>query len=291
MIKKIIFTLIIFLFIGCSAKVVNEKESLKIISYNIYVGMQKDTTANKLLFAEWIKGQDPDILAIQEANGFTQKSLKAFAESYSHPYAILIKEWGYPVAITSKYPIVNVEKVLDNMTHGFIKARIKGHNFIVTHLHPNSYIERNREVDLITETIKYSRDDTKWIVMGDFNSISPADKSHYDNSPQYLEQMKQLAIQRPHSINLKNDSLYYGVIGKILDFGLLDPLKEKSEKYISSCPTKIEYDQISEEASARYDYIFLSKDLMNNVKSISIAKDNFTHYYSDHYPVILEVVY
>ena len=72
------------------------EKPLKIIAYNILEGMKNDTTAGKQEFAAWVRTQDPDILALQETNGFTQESLQALAESYGHPYAILCKEPGYP---------------------------------------------------------------------------------------------------------------------------------------------------------------------------------------------------
>lgn len=87
------------------------KQAMKIISYNIEYGMRADTTAGKTIFSTWMRNQDPDIVCLQEANKFTQKSLEALAASYGHPYAVLQKEKGFPTAITSKYPIVNIMKV------------------------------------------------------------------------------------------------------------------------------------------------------------------------------------
>ena len=84
------------------------KQAMKIISYNIEYGMRADTTAGKTIFSTWMRNQDPDIVCLQEANKFTQKSLEALAASYGHPYAVLQKEKGFPTAITSKYPIVTL---------------------------------------------------------------------------------------------------------------------------------------------------------------------------------------
>ncbi|MEB3375287.1 hypothetical protein SFC43_25780 [Bacteroides sp. CR5/BHMF/2] len=39
-----------------------------------------------------MRNQNPDIVCLQEANKFTQKSLEALAASYGHPYAVLQKE-------------------------------------------------------------------------------------------------------------------------------------------------------------------------------------------------------
>ena len=53
------------------------KQAMKIISYNIEYGMRADTTAGKTIFSTWMRNQDPDIVCLQEANKFTQKSLEA----------------------------------------------------------------------------------------------------------------------------------------------------------------------------------------------------------------------
>ena len=57
------------------------KQAMKIISYNIEYGMRADTTAGKTIFSTWMRNQDPDIVCLQEANKFTQKSLEALAAS------------------------------------------------------------------------------------------------------------------------------------------------------------------------------------------------------------------
>ena len=82
------------------------KQAMKIISYNIEYGMVP-VHRRKTIFSTWMRNQDPDMVSLQEANKFTQKSLEALAASYGHPYGTCCrKEKGLPTAITSKYPIV-----------------------------------------------------------------------------------------------------------------------------------------------------------------------------------------
>ena len=57
----------------------SETKNLKIICYNILYGMRRDTTQGKRLFAEWVRQQNPDILALQEVNDFTQFTLETLA--------------------------------------------------------------------------------------------------------------------------------------------------------------------------------------------------------------------
>ena len=102
MCKSIIFSLRLLLLtaiIIATTNVSAQKLPMKIISYNIFIGMKTDTTAAKSKFSAWLKQNDPDILALQEVNKFTQSSLETLARSYDHPYAVLLKEPGYPVYI------------------------------------------------------------------------------------------------------------------------------------------------------------------------------------------------
>ena len=85
--------------------------------------MRRATTEGKSVFAEWVRAQDPDILAMQETNDFTQIRFEELARSYGHGFAVLGKEPGmpgsvemrtkFPVSVSSKTPVVNVDKVLD----------------------------------------------------------------------------------------------------------------------------------------------------------------------------------
>lgn len=280
-----------------------QKKEWKLISYNVYWGMQKDSTENKSKFAAWIKAQDPDIVALQEMNGFTQQNpefapkganpnnLQKFAESYGHPYVFIVREpapdgsISFPVAITSKYPIVNVTRVVDNASHGFLTAEIEGMHFVVTHFHPFSSEKRGYEIDQILATIKSKPAGEKWLFMGDLNSVSPLDKSAYDDN-KLRDFIREDRKKRPHNKNLgKDDELDYTIQQKILDFGFVDALKVTHPQFIASAPTKLFYDQ--SKFPLRYDYLYVSSNMKNDIVKCEIMKDDFTDYYSDHYPVLL----
>ena len=246
---------------------------MKIISYNILEGMKDDTTAHKQVFAAWVRQQDPDILALQETNGFTQESLQALAESYGHPYAILCKEPGYPPAITSKYPIVNVRRVTDNMTHGFVMADIGGYHVISIHLNPHSRAKRMKEAEILLHTLATQDDPTKWIIMGDFNSFSPYDSLHYADG-QYARLQIQRRVKSPHLQNLDNDRADFSVQSRILESGLVDVSHLMHKDYQSTFPT-VRYTG-KNSLHHRYDYIFVSKDLKGKVRDQQILRDEFT---------------
>ena len=265
-----------------------DAKQLKIISYNVYNGMKLDESEGKQKYIDWAKAQDADIIAWQEMNFFTREKLEKFAASYGHKYAILLKESPedaafFPVAITSKYPIINVNKVVDNLWHGALYADIGNYHFVVTHMNPFWTAKRIDEINLIIDSIKYSRDPKgKWIIAGDLNSFSPADKSDYDKST-LLEDIKEKQKKRPILENLVDGKLSYTVQQNLLNAGFIDALKIKHKEFIATAPTKVFYDQAS--VPLRYDYIYVSPPLKNNVIDVQVIKDDFTDKYSDHYPV------
>jgi len=295
---KGIVKILVFLLLGgifsptASAQELKSKETLKLISYNVYWGMKQDDTENKSKFVEWIKAQDPDILALQEMNGFTQKALESLAEAYGHSYSYIVREpfadgsISFPMAITSKYPIVNVRKVVENNIHGFIEAEIEGLHFIVTHFHPFSAEKRVSEIGQILATIE-SKDPKmkkKWLFMGDLNSVSPLDKSEYDNN-KLRDFIREDRKKRPHNENLKNNELDYSIQNSILNFGFVDAFKVKNPQFVASAPTKMFYDQ--SKFPLRYDYLYVSPNMKKDIVECDIIKDDFTDIYSDHYPVVL----
>jgi exodeoxyribonuclease III len=88
---------------------------------------------------------------------------------------LLIEGEKFPVAITSKYPIVNVQKVSDNMDRGFIVARIKDFNVVSLHFTPFDYRKRRQEVELLLAHINAQSSKQPWLIMGDFYTVSPAE--------------------------------------------------------------------------------------------------------------------
>ncbi len=266
-----------------------EAKTIKVLDYNTYKGMSQDSTINKAQFVEWMKQLSPDIVGLEEVNYFTQSVLENFSNKYGHPYAVLLKEKGYPVALTSRYPIVNVQRVTDNMQHGLIMAQILDYHVIVTHLSPHRWEKRGQEIDLILATIKATAPKGKWIILGDFNSYSPVDAKAYTDGL-LKKRTADLEQKFKSHKNLRNHELDYSVIQKVLDSGLVDALKVKHPEFVPSVPTKVlEHANLDENPPFRIDYIFVSSPLKKKIQSCEILKTPFTDTHSDHYPVLMEL--
>src|SRR5690606_34806120 len=166
-------------FLTCVSAHVHAQQTLRILTYNIYEGFKNDTLLYKQ-FARWASQIDPDIVALQEMNRFTQRGLEAFAAAYGHPYAVLSKPDGFPVALSSKYPIVNVQKVIDNMWHGYLYANVKGIHIFVVHLCPITYEKRRDELLLIHANAATMLKDEEIDIMGDYNAVTREDEKYND---------------------------------------------------------------------------------------------------------------
>ena len=265
--------ILILIFSAACALQAFAENKVRVISYNILEGMKTDTTPGKQVFVGWVKKQDPDILALQECNKFKQKTLGELARSYGHPYAVIVKEKGYPTGLTSKYPITDVQRVTNNMTHGFIVARVKDFNIVVLHLNPHGYAKRRAEIDQILATIGAAPSQKRWIVMGDFNAVSPLDKNNYSDG-QVLAEFQRAPTASTNLIDGK--ALDFEVQQRILDFGLKDAGKMM--------------DSTHEITGKRIDFIYVSQDLAPKVTTARFLWDDFTAAYSDHRPILLELM-
>lgn len=266
-----------------------QNKRLRVITYNILEGMKLDTSVGKPNFVNWLKEMDPDVLAMQEVTGFTQASLEKLAQSYGHPYAVLLIEGEkYPVALTSKYPIVNVQKVSDNMDRGFIMARIKDVNVVCLHFTPFDYRKRAQEVDLLLAYINAQPVKQRWMIMGDFNTVSPADSAVYRDG-RMVANYEAYEKKYPPIQKLFNGKLDYTVIEKIIANGFTDALKTTTPEFVKTVHPKRFEPKTHPDVPSRIDFIFVSKDLVKKIAASRVLVDDFTDNYSDHYPVLMDL--
>ena len=120
----------------------------KILSYNVWYGFSKVPDRKKTWLA-WMKEQDPDVVSLQELNGYSPQILAEDALSYGHSYSVLLKEEGFPTGITSRYPIEDIQKITEGFHHGLIRVRIQEIYFYVIHLHPSNWEFRKAEIMMI----------------------------------------------------------------------------------------------------------------------------------------------
>ena len=256
-------------------------ETLKVLSYNVLEGMKLDKANDYNNFVTWVSEQAPDIMAIEETNGFTKEKLTALSARWGHPYAEMCKESGYPVSITSKYPIEVVSRILDGVWHGGIHVKIKGINILVLHLYPFSYTPsgsnaangdayRLEEIQTyLDNTIRKYPDEKYWLMMGDFNARSRVDNWFYN----YPENDTRLLVHD----HIRNNT------------DLVDIIAERNPgRFISSTY-----------GNARIDFMYASPSMYGRVANALIVIDKWTtatkspyvsNFYdpSDHRPILVD---
>ena len=262
----------------------------KILSYNVLKGLQQDSL-NINRYISWVNKLDPDMVAYQEMNGFTQKSLEDLSHRYRHPYALQSKLEGFPVALSSKTPLVDFRKVTENMWHSYIYAKVKGLNVFVIHFSPFSYKKRQEEVTNIIAQAKALPANEPILIMGDFNSLDAADSAQYDAT--VVKPMLAAEKKEAHIRNLNNGQVDYTVLKALKDAGFKDSFWLSNKTFKHSVPTSKDGNgQIgknTEKKGKRIDYLWVNDAASRLVTKSDIIHDEDTHILSDHYPVYVEL--
>ena len=154
--------------------------NLRFITHNIWYGFSK-VPDRKDIWIKWMNEQDPDIVALQELNGYTEQGLADDAKSYGHSYSVLLKEEGFPTGITSRYPIEDIQRIREGFHHGLIRVRIRGIYIYIVHLHPSNWETRLFEINQIIQDVEALPQNAKVILAGDFNTFSPLDSVYYSH--------------------------------------------------------------------------------------------------------------
>ncbi len=273
-----------------------KNDQLKVISYNIWNGFDwgKDD-ARRTELQQWVTGQQPDVVALQELCKYTPEKLKEDAKSWGHSYSVLLKTTGYSVGLTSQFPIELKEKLLEGLHHGALHCQINGIDFLVVHLHPGSIQRRRDEARLLASKIDEIREqNSRYMVMGDFNANSPFDADLYKSEDSLLSRMRKDNEGKGLDGNLDNNSLDFSVISGFLSLPLYDVVyghtKGMVERVSFPAPILIpQYFNSFEHVQScrqRIDYILVSRELSINCVEARICNNEDNWYLSDHFPVI-----
>ena len=285
-IRFIVCCAILYLNASFSGK---EKKDFTVISYNVWNGFESQDH-RRAAFVQWAKQQNADVIAFEELNNFTQASFSQLANSFGHPYAVISKEKGYPVGISSRYPIQNVYKLMKGMHHGCLYAEIKGISFFVVHFSPFSSAFRLQEADSVAQVLqKRNKLNGQAIVLGDFNAFSPKDSLFYNTSAakdsMYVEEMKNSKLR---NLN-KDNNIDYQVISRFLENGFYDSFSLFHKTFQSSYPSKA-YALAPVSSQCRIDHMLISQKIKTKCKGMEIIKDVVTDTLSDHYLIKLRLL-
>ncbi|MEO6761725.1 MAG: endonuclease/exonuclease/phosphatase family protein [Candidatus Saccharimonadales bacterium] len=250
------------------------------MTYNIL-----DGGGNRLdLIAKVINNAHPDIITINEANGFNEdngQKLKRLSQKTGLPYyhLALSGEYDYHVAVISKIPFKARQEVHPLMRAGIIvvvETEFGDVSICGTHLTPYSEAQRIPEIRLIIDSQKKYKNR---VLMGDMNSLSSNDgypsSMPEDFNESQLKKFTKDKILQFQVTNTINTAKYIDVAIK---------LRKQADK---TAPTSSNQDVTH--ASTRLDYIFVSTNLESHIASYQVIKDELTERASDHYPVLVEL--
>lgn len=255
----------------------NNLSKIRVISYNVLSALNDEDRRDKLIV--WLNQQDAEVVAFQELCGLTQETFSMHAKKWGHSYAVIIKENGYPVGISSKKPIEVKNKLLDGFGHGLLHIRTYNMEFLITHLNPSNKERRLKEANNIVEYIQKESLDTL-MLMGDMNAHSPMDADYLENN----------------SINLSMDYLDYFSISRFLSAKLFDPCRTFVEvERRMTFPSKLlmtvsKQNYHHKKRLERIDYILVDSEIMKNVVDAYVFNGKETDYISDHYPIAVDLI-
>jgi len=271
-----------------------QERSLKVITYNIWNGYDwgKDN-ARRADLVNWMKEQQPDIVALQELCKYSPNKLKEDAKGWGHEYSVLLKTKGYSVGLTSKYPIELKEKIFKGMHHGALHCQTNEIDIFIVHLSPGSYLKRRDEAKIIIQKLDEIADkNARYMVLGDFNAHSPFDAYLYKNNI-LLDRLRESNKDKPKNGNLVDNELDYSVLSEFLSFQLIDVCQrfttgiEERGSFPAQSLEKINNETKEQLISRleRIDYIMVSPELAKKCIRAKVHNGKENWFLSDHYPV------
>lgn len=274
---KLLIITLAFLTVALSASA-QDQMPLKILTYNVLVGF--DHGKSTRIAAKWIKEQQTDLVALQELRGITQKKLDEVSASWGHPHAVILKENGFPVGLTSKSPIEVIEKRVKDMWHGYLHCKVRDTHLFVVHLSPSKHTVRVQEAELLATKIQpLLAAKQSVIVLGDFNCNSPLDREWLEKRP---------STEGWRKVSPDNADPNYLTMTRFRSLGLTDlvHLKQTQDKVqLGTFPTRIK-EQSRPGKNWRIDFILTDPALAQRCTSASTPRDPIVHKISDHFPVV-----
>ena len=266
--------------------VMPSRSGLRLMGYNVQDGWEHSKSKIEA-FTNWVQKYDPDIILFCELNNNvlnetairTDEELLALSKEWGHDYATLLKDWGYPTGITSRYELTDIEKVqlstqpeTGYRVHGFIQAKCMGLNLFAAHL--SSQDRRTREIEA-EEIARRASEVGNAVVSGDMNTDSRTDRGFVPNG----------YFQTNHWNNRRNE---YGVMDKFLNVGLKDAWWLSSTAYKATHPASRDYATL-DQLGLRIDYMLLTPDLAPKCDFFDIISVSYTRMGSDHLPMFMHL--
>ncbi len=268
-------------------------DKFRVVCYNVFEGMTRDSENNYDNFVAWVNSVSPDVLVLCEAGDLEDQSLR-----WGHPYSAKVKKDSFPIVITSSRPrtIVQTITTTGKVVHGAVHIRIDGYDIVGLHLRPTRDDDESGVLEpeeyakygaLRKTELEYIIDQTidnpsyaerkNWIFCGDFNAYSPLEKtavSPYGSKSAYT-------YKEPEA------SVCYEIYPVIADV-LKDVIYYKGGTA---------YKPSMYHGRSRLDYIFASEGIYSRIAAADVILGGFPGNYrsedenpSDHMPLYMDII-
>ncbi len=264
---------------SCLVQNANHYTHMKLMSYNIFDGGAKRLG----LIISAIQREAPDILIINEANGFSEdgsKILKRVSSETSLPYySIALTEWGYDVAVLSKLPFTKTEALMPNK-RAAMSAMIDSPLGLISIIgaHLNSGPEDLRLLET-KKIIGSQKEAVNRIIAGDMNSLSRQD----GYSPDLFHRFNEKQLEK----FTRKGKPRFEVTDMLLESGYHDAAVHMKKNRDTTVPTPSNEDIAH--TDLRLDYVFLSESLLPHLIDYKVVRNELTDKASDHFPVVIEL--
>lgn len=179
---------------------------------------------------DFLISEAPDVIAFQELKHFDADKLASFANSYGHGHSILFdRDTQQATGITSKYPLTYLEGNHSDYNgtnlEGTFAAKLQNEPvvFIIVHLKSANKNHRAKEVNYVLELYsKYSNLDNHVVILGDFNSMSIADRTYAETNIDKRLQYRIFKNKCNHDMNKANQPDQGMAACTTWDYGVMD---------------------------------------------------------------------
>jgi len=272
---------------------------MKLMHFNVYLGQncKRDPTMEKLqALEEYLRTRDVDVIGFTECNNWDVLGVQRIAEKFGFQYA----EWlevksSYHIVIVSKLPI---ERQGDSISeapfhHGLLHVKIGGVHVLEVHMSPENSGERQAEAQAVARVAagESVRAGEPLVVMGDFNNVSPADKSVHAEQRVQETMLSSSRAKKLEKRHMKNSQLDYDPIQVLIEAGLVEVYPDGAPGQLQwTYPTKLRDDQ-RDDPKIRIDYFFVNQACRDRYHlSSQILVGDAPDSLSDHYPISAQLI-
>lgn len=254
------------------------------MAYNIFEGGASHGDRLEAILG-LVEKQRPDVLALDECNGFADDGLRILydAERRLGMRGILAEvRTGFHIALFVRdIEILAAHRMTDWFHHGALRVELRhprgAVTVIATHLCPFSAESRVREAQYISSYVRHQH----VVVMGDMNSISRWDAGQLDLTDMLPHRRCRHFVPGTNDIDTRAMDVFEGA-------GLVD-LWHRAHPGESGRTLPTPLVDGTQEPVLRVDYILATAPLAEKLRGCTVITDEAARTGSDHFPLVADI--